>query len=176
MLEINILVCYIIGVHESVFFIQKNIRGVLMAKETKEKKKKGTEVEEVEVSTVKKSKAKKSESKKSVKKAEKQAILNEKKKIEDKIDNLVKDKKTTKEKAKKKELAREIKKLKVERKEIGKKDTYLRDVKKEMSMVRWPSRAEVVKYSLASLIFIVFFALFFFGIDALFALVKDLID
>ena len=34
---------------------------------------------------------------------------------------------------------------------------------------------ELVKYSLAGLIFVAFFALFFFGLDALFALVKDLI-
>ena len=63
-----------------------------------------------------------------------------------------------------------------ERKEIGKKDTYIRDVKKEMSMVRWPSAKEVIKYSIASLVFVAFFALFFYGIDAIFALVKDLIS
>ena len=66
--------------------------------------------------------------------------------------------------------------LKKERKEIGKKDTYIRDVKKEMSMVRWPSAKEVIKYSIASLVFVAFFALFFYGIDAIFALVKDLIS
>ena len=67
-------------------------------------------------------------------------------------------------------------KLKKERREIGKEDTYIKDVKKEMSMVRWPSAKEVIKYSIASLVFVAFFALFFYGIDAIFALVKDLIS
>lgn len=101
-------------------------------------------------------------------------ILEEIQVIEDKIDALRKDKKATKDKLKKKEIKKEIKKLKIERNEVGKKDTYLRDVKKEMRMVRWPSAKEVVKYSIASLVFVAFFALFFFGIDALFALVKGL--
>ena len=69
----------------------------------------------------------------------------------------------------------EIKKLKIERSNIGKKDTYFSDIKAEMKMVRWPSKTELVKYSFACLIFVAFFALFFFGLDALFALVKDLI-
>lgn len=120
--------------------------------------------------TAKKAKAKE------LKKKEKESILKEKKKIEDKIDSLAKDKKETKDKEAKKSIKKEIKKLKKERSEIGKKDTYLRDIKKEMSMVRWPSASEVVKYSIASLVFVAFFALFFYGIDALFALVKDLIN
>lgn len=88
----------------------------------------------------------------------------------------MKEKKETKDKATKKKLSKEIKDLKIKRKEIGKKDTYLSDVRKEMRLVRWPSKEEVVKYSIACLIFVLFFALFFYGIDALFALVKDLID
>lgn len=120
--------------------------------------------------TAKKAKAKE------LKKQTKENILKEKKKIEDKIDSLAKDKKETKDKEAKKDIKKEIKKLKKERSEIGKKDTYLRDIKKEMSMVRWPSASEVVKYSIASLVFVAFFALFFYGIDALFALVKDLIN
>lgn len=110
------------------------------------------------------------------KKLEKENIQKEKKKIETKIDALVKDKKAAKDKNSKKDIQKEIKKLKKERNEIGKKDTYLRDVKKEMSMVRWPSTKEVIKYSVASLAFVLLFALFFYGIDALFALVKDLVS
>lgn len=110
------------------------------------------------------------------KKLEKENIQKEKKKIETKIDALVKDKKAAKDKNSKKDIQKEIKKLKKERDEIGKKDTYLRDVKKEMSMVRWPSTKEVIKYSVASLAFVLLFALFFYGIDALFALVKDLVS
>lgn len=102
-------------------------------------------------------------------------IIEEKQAIEEKIDALIKDKKATKDKVAKKEIKREIKKLKIERNEVGKKDTYLRDVKKEMRMVRWPSAKEVVKYSIASLVFVAFFALFFYGIDLIFAFVKGLL-
>ena len=93
------------------------------------------------------------------------------------IDDLAVQDKTAKKKQEK-ELNETGKNASMEqiRKEIGKKDTYLRDIKKEMNMVRWPSASEVVKYSIASLVFVAFFALFFYGIDALFALVKDLIN
>ena len=40
-------------------------------------------------------------------------------------------------------------------------------VKKEMGKVRWPNRKEMVTYSLATISFIVIFALFFVGSDAL---------
>lgn len=118
-------------------------------------------------------------SKKDLKKAheiEKQAMNNERFKIEEKIDALIQEKKSLKNKDKKKELNKEIKELKYQRSRIGAKDTYLSNVMAEMRLVRWPSRSEVVKYSLATLVFVVLFALFFFGIDALFALVKDLIN
>ena len=100
---------------------------------------------------------------KHAKKIEKEAILNEKRKIEEKIDGKIA------------ELKKEIKDLKENRANIGKKDTYFSEIKAEMKMVRWPNKTELVKYSLACLIFVAFFALFFFGLDALFALVKDLI-
>ena len=89
---------------------------------------------------------------------------------------LVEEKKATKDKARKKELKKEIKNEKIKLSRIGKKDTFLSDVRAEMRLVRWPSAKEVFKYSVACLIFVAFFALFFYGIDFLFALVKDLID
>ena len=122
-------------------------------------KKEKERVSETATDEIKNKKANK-ETTKAIKKQAKESITSQKRKIENKIDSLVKDKN----------------KLKKERKEIGKKDTYIRDVKKEMSMVRWPSAKEVIKYSIASLVFVAFFALFFYGIDAIFALVKDLIS
>ena len=74
------------------------------------------------------------------------------------------------------EVVSKIKELKQRRSRVGKKDTFFSDVIAEMRLVRWPSRKEMVKYSLASLFFVLFFALFFFGFDALFALVKDLVN
>lgn len=137
-----------------------------MAKEEKEKKTKGQ---------TKKSSNKK-ENMKKAHKIEREAIKNEKLKIEEKIDSLLEEKKETKDKEKKKEIKAEIKELKYQRSRIGKKDTFFSDVAAEMRLVRWPSAKEVTKYSIAALVFIVFFALFFFGFEALFALVKDWIN
>lgn len=39
-------------------------------------------------------------------------------------------------------------------------------VKKEMGKVRWPNRKEMVKYSVATLSFIVLFSVFFVATDA----------
>lgn len=114
--------------------------------------------------------------KKDIKKEKKIAILKEKMEIEKKIDALLTKKKTTKNKVDKKAIKAEIKELKQKRDKIGKKRTFFTNVRDEMRLVRWPSKVEVLKYSLACLIFVAFFALFFYGIDALFALVKDLID
>lgn len=38
-------------------------------------------------------------------------------------------------------------------------------VKKELKKVRWPKKKEMVKYSISTLCIIVFFMLFFVGID-----------
>ena len=129
-----------------------------MAKEEKEKKTKG----QTSKSSNKKENMKKAH------KIEREAIKNEKLKIE--------EKKATKDKEKKKEIKAEIKELKYKRSRIGKKDTFFSDVAAEMRLVRWPSAKEVTKYSIAALVFIVFFALFFFGFEALFALVQDWIN
>jgi len=52
---------------------------------------------------------------------------------------------------------------------------FFREVKKELSKVKWPSRKDMYKYSVATIIFVVFFAAFFYAIDLLVALVKTLV-
>ena len=52
------------------------------------------------------------------------------------------------------------------------KESYLSQVKKELSKVKWPSKKEMIKYSITTLCFVIFFALFFFGIEALFAFIE----
>lgn len=108
---------------------------------------------------------------KKAKKIEKEARKNELEKTNKEIQELKQQRKNTKSKEEKKKLSLKIKKLK--NKDKG--TTFISEVLEEMKLVRWPKAIEVVKYSIASLIFIIIFALFFFGIDALFALVKDLI-
>lgn len=50
--------------------------------------------------------------------------------------------------------------------------SFFRGIKKESKAVRWPSGKTLVKYSTVSVILLVFFGLFFFALDALFALVR----
>ena len=51
---------------------------------------------------------------------------------------------------------------------------FLNGVKKEMKKVRWPNKKEMITYSLATLSFIVVFALFFAASYGLFTLVLGL--
>ena len=44
------------------------------------------------------------------------------------------------------------------------KKSYIEEVKGEMKKVKWPSKKEMGKYTISTLIFIVAFALYFFGI------------
>lgn len=51
---------------------------------------------------------------------------------------------------------------------------FFKDVKKEVSKVKWPTKKDMFKYSLTVILFIVFFALFFSVIDVVVALIKSL--
>ncbi|MGI6324837.1 MAG: preprotein translocase subunit SecE [Bacilli bacterium] len=51
---------------------------------------------------------------------------------------------------------------------------FLNGVKKEIERVRWPSRKHMVTYSIATILSIIFFALFFYIIDVIVALIKTL--
>lgn len=57
---------------------------------------------------------------------------------------------------------------------LGKICCFFKDVKNEAMKVHWTSKKDMLKYSIATIIFIVFFSLFFFGIDAIFAFVQSL--
>lgn len=68
--------------------------------------------------------------------------------------------------------------VKTRKKEIVKKNvnkSFYSEVKSELKKVKWPSKKEMVKYSISTLCFVILFALFFFGIESLFAFVKGLI-
>src|SRR5574344_236438 len=113
-----------------------------------------------------------------VREEQKARIAAEKEEIEDKNDDLLEERdeaRHNKDKARAKELSKKINKLKNDRKRVGKNNSFFDDVKEEMKLVRWPNKKEILKYSIASLLFVVFFALFFFAIDLLFALIKGLI-
>ena len=55
------------------------------------------------------------------------------------------------------------------------KESYFASVKSEMKKVKWPTKKEMLKYTISTLCFIVLFALYFFSIESLFAFIKGLI-
>ncbi len=61
------------------------------------------------------------------------------------------------------------KKLKV------KKDSLFKQIKKEMEKVHFPSRKDMIKYSIATIAFVIFFALYFYAIELVMAFIKSLI-
>jgi preprotein translocase SecE subunit len=138
-------------------------------------KKKVTE-EVTEVSKV--SNRQKKEAIKAARKTEKEANAKLRKDFEEKIDKKNEElKELKKNKASKEDIKatkKEISSLRKDRSNVGKvkNETFMGDVVEELKLVRWPSKMEVVKYSIATLVFVGFFALFFTLIDVLFALVK----
>ena len=64
------------------------------------------------------------------------------------------------------------KKEKQEKEHKDKKEGYFSRVRREMRKVVWPTAGEIVKYSLAVILFCVILCLFFLGINAIASLVK----
>ena len=64
---------------------------------------------------------------------------------------------------------------KKDKKESG-KESYFSLVRKEMKQVTWPTRKNVVKYSIVTIVMIILLALFFIGISALFSLLYNLVQ
>lgn len=52
---------------------------------------------------------------------------------------------------------------------------FLEEVRKELGKVKWPNRKDMVKYSIATIIFVIFFAGFFYLIDLGVAFIKSLV-
>lgn len=50
---------------------------------------------------------------------------------------------------------------------------YFSGVKKEVSRIKWTSKKDLLKYSTATIIFMLFFGVFFYVIDLLVALLRS---
>ncbi len=59
---------------------------------------------------------------------------------------------------------------------MSKVSNFFSSIKKEMQKVKWPSKKEMIKYSVTTITFIIFFAFFFFGLDVIFAYLKSLVN
>ncbi len=84
-------------------------------------------------------------------------------------------KEVTKEKVTKKDSVKKIEKNTKKKEKKPKKESFFKSVRNEMSKVRWPLKKEMIKYSIATLSFIIFFALFFTLGDLIIAGVKLLV-
>ena len=98
--------------------------------------------------------------------------------IDTELENIKRGKKTkektkeVKKDTKKKNDSKKKKNTKV-KKETKKKASFLKEVRAEVAKVKWPTKKEMVKYSIATIVFVVFFALFFYAIDMVIALLKE---
>ena len=52
--------------------------------------------------------------------------------------------------------------------------TFFKGVKKEAASVRWSSGKTLFKYSCITIMMLIFVGLFFYGLDALFAVIRGL--
>jgi preprotein translocase subunit SecE len=52
---------------------------------------------------------------------------------------------------------------------------FLIGVKKEIHKVRWPNKKEMINYSVATLLCVIVFSLFFTGLDFLISAIKEVI-
>ena len=88
----------------------------------------------------------------------------------------------------KKEVKKQTKKTTTQKKNTSKKaikkekvgffktiGNWCKSVVKEVSKVKWTSKKEMLKYSIATIVFVIFFALFFYAIELLMAFFKSLV-
>ena len=101
----------------------------------------------------------------------------EKKKVDKESEKLQKEiEKVTEEKVEKKDKKdkKDKKPKKEEKKSPVKKESWWHGVKSEFKKVRWPSKKEMIKYSIATITFIIFFALFFYVIELIAYFIKTM--
>ena len=70
-------------------------------------------------------------------------------------------------------MAKEINVKKTEKKK-GQKEGFFKGIRKELKLVKWPTAKEIVKYTIATIIFCIIFAAFFIALNVIMAYVKGL--
>ena len=97
---------------------------------------------------------------------------------------VIEDKYNTKSIKTKTKTKKEVKEVKIapkkkEAKTTEKKGIFTRfrifchGVKSEFEKVHWPTKKDMVKYSIATIVFVIFCGLFFYAIDIVFAFIKS---
>ena len=67
------------------------------------------------------------------------------------------------------------KNTKKESKKVVKKDNLFLQIRKEMSKVHFPNKTDMIKYSVATISFVIFFGIYFYLIQLVMAFVKSII-
>lgn len=88
--------------------------------------------------------------------------------------NEEKTQKKVKESTKKKEKnVKAVSDKKEKRENIFKRiQKYFKGVLKEINRIRWTNRKDLIKYSIAAIAFVIFFGIYFYGIDWLALLIR----
>ena len=102
--------------------------------------------------------------------------LKVKKVVEEQDKDLLKDIEKISKDVDKKEKKKNKKdnKKKEDKKTEVKKESWWHGVKSEFKKVRWPSKKEMIKYSIATIVFILFFLAFFWLIEMIAYLIKTM--
>lgn len=85
-----------------------------------------------------------------------------------------------KKSSRKKELKNNKDKKKETKKDIPKETLWQKfmifynGIKSEIKKIRWTSKSDIIKYSVSTIVFILFCSIFFYGIDTIFALIQSL--
>ncbi len=87
---------------------------------------------------------------------------------------MVKEKKEIKEKTIKKSKSKKVNKTEPKKKNNVKKVTKA-SFKSELKKIKWPEKKDMIKYSIATILFTVFLALFFYVIELIMALIKTMV-
>ena len=67
------------------------------------------------------------------------------------------------------------KNTKKESKKVVKKDNLFLQIRKEMSKVHFPNKTDMIKYSIATISFVIFFGIYFYLIQLVMAFIKSII-
>ena len=69
-----------------------------------------------------------------------------------------------------------VKTKKKKEKDTKVKEKFFTGVKKELKLVKWPSAKEIIKYTIATVIFCIIFVIFFELLNLLMAFIKGLFN
>lgn len=73
-------------------------------------------------------------------------------------------------------MAKKTEKKVTKKKTVKKQEKgFLQEVKEELKKVKWPSKEEMTKYTVATLVFLVVFGLYFYFLDFIFSWIKGIV-